>query len=116
MNNFLWNLVAGFPKKMGSFQAEDISLAMENLKNNWNSFKSTTICQMKTKELKHFADRYFNSREIEFAKSKNPKPNFGIRIGREYDVEQIDKLGKKIVPFFKKEITKISKLIDFILK
>jgi hypothetical protein len=115
MNNFLWNLVPGFPREMGSFQSEDIGSAISNFENNWNSFKKTTIFQMKSNELKHLADRNFNLKEIEYAENKNPKPNFAIRIGKDYDVELIDKLGKQIIPYFKKEISKINNLVEFIL-
>ena len=115
MNNFLGNLVPGFPMRMGSFHADDISSAIENFKNNWTNFRNTIIFQMKSSELKHLSDRSFNSKEIEYAKHKNPKPNFGIRIGKDYEPAQIDKLGKKIVPFFKNEISKIYKFVDFVL-
>jgi hypothetical protein len=69
---------------------------------------------MKTNVLKHYTDRYFNKKEIRYAANKNPKPNFAIRIGKRYEVTQIDKLRKKIVPHFKKEISKLNKLIDFL--
>ncbi len=114
MNNFLWNLVPGFPKKMGTFQAYDIISSTQNFEKNWIDFKDTTIFQMKSNVLKHFTDRYFDKKEIDFAKSKNPRPNFAIRIGRSYEAGQIDKMGKKIVPYFKKEISKLNKLIDFL--
>jgi hypothetical protein len=116
MNNFLWNLVPGFPKKMGTFQAEDITSAIKNFENDWINFKSTTIFQMKSNVLKHFTDRYFEDKEIQYASNKNPRPNFAIRIGRRYEAEKIDKLGKKIVPHFKKEISKFNKLIDFVIQ
>ena len=114
MNNFLWNLIPGFPKKMGTFQADEIISAIENFKKNWIDFRTTTIFQMKTNVLKHYTDRYYNDREISFAANKNPKPNFAIRIGKTYDVMKIDKLGKKVVQHFKNEISKLNKLIDFV--
>ena len=54
MNNFLWNLVPGFPKGMGTFQADDIVSAINNFKKDWIDFKSTTIYEMKTNLLKQF--------------------------------------------------------------
>ena len=114
MNNFLWNLVPGFPKKMGAFQADDIGSAINNFKKDWKNFKSTTIYEMKTNLLKHFSERSFDEKEITYAENRNPKPNFAIRIGRRYEAAEIDKLGKKVVPHFKKEISKLNKLIDFL--
>ena len=115
MNNFYWNLVAGFPKKMGSFKSDEIGTAINEFEKNWENLKSTIIFQMKSNELKHFSNRNFDDKEIEFAANKNPKPNFAIRIGKDYEPAQIDKLGKKIVPFFKNEISKIYKFVDFVL-
>jgi len=116
MDKFIWNLVPGFPKNMGTFQADDIVSAIKNFEKDWINFKNTTIFQMKSNVLKHFADKYFNEKEISFAENKNPRPNFAIRIGRRYEAEKIDKLGKKIVPHFKKEISKFNKLIDFVIQ
>jgi len=114
MDKFIWNLVPGFPKNMGTFQADDIVSAIKNFEKDWINFKNTTIFQMKSNVLKHFTDKYFNEKEISFAANRNPNPNFAIRIGRRYETEKIDKLGKKIVPHFKKEISKLNKLIDFV--
>lgn len=113
MNNFLWNLVPGFPKKMGTFQADDIISAINNFKNDWIDFKNTTIYEMKTNLLKHFSERFFDEKEIKYAENKNPKPNFAIRIGKRYEAAQIDSLGKKVVPHFKKEILKLKRSIEF---
>ena len=114
MNNFLWNLVPGFPKGMGTFQADDIVSAINNFKKDWIDFKSTTIYEMKTNLLKHFSERPFDEKEITYAENRNPKPNFAIRIGKRYETAEIDRLGKKVVPHFKKEISKLNKLIDFL--
>jgi hypothetical protein len=114
MDNFIWNLVPGFPKKMGTFNADDITFAIKNFEREWVNFKNTTIFQMKSNVLKHYTDRYFNDKEIGFAVNKNPKPHFAIRIGRKYNSANIENLGKKIVPHFKKEISKLNNLIDLL--
>jgi hypothetical protein len=104
--------VPGFPKNMGTFKTDEIISATENFRKDWDDFKNTTIYQMKTNILKHYADRYFNEKEINYAENKNPKPNFAIRIGKTYDASQINDLGKNVVSFFKKEIIKSKELID----
>jgi hypothetical protein len=114
MNNFLWNLVPGFPRKMGTFKAADIITAIKNFKEGWIDYKTTTLFQMESNVLKHYTGRFFEEKEIQYAENKNPKPNFAIRIGKRYEAAQIDKLGKKIVPYFKREISKFNKLIDFL--
>jgi len=114
MNNFIWNLVPGFPKQMGTFQAEGIISAIKNFQNDWTNFKKTILFQMDSRIIKTGAERFFEEKEINYAANKNPQPNFAIRIGKSYEASQIDKLGKKIVPFFKNEITKLNKLIDFL--
>ena len=45
MNNFLWNLVPGFPKKMGSFQSESIMASKKNFEKNWHDILNTTLFQ-----------------------------------------------------------------------
>lgn len=114
MNSFLWNLIPGFPKKMGTFQADEINSAIADINKNWEKLRTTIIYQMETKALKHDTDRYFNPKEISFAANKNSKPKFAIRIGKRYEPAQIEKLGKKIVPHFKKEIFKLKDLIDLL--
>ncbi len=64
--------------------------------------------------LRHSSGRFFNEKEINFAKQKNPKPNYSIRIEKRFPAEQIEQLGKKIVPFFKKEIVKLKKVAEFV--
>lgn len=114
MNNFLWNLIPGFPKRMATFKADEIMTAISNFKKEWENFRNTTIYQMKTNVLKHNSGRYFNENEINYAANRNPKPNFAIRIGKRYESAQIDTLGKKMVSHFKKEILKFNNLIDLL--
>ena len=71
---------------------------------------------MDSRIIKTRAERFFEEKDITYATNKNPQPNFAIRIGRRYETEKIDKLGKKIVPHFKKEISKFNKLIDFVIQ
>lgn len=54
--------------------------------------------------------------ELEFAKSNNPRPNLVIRIEKRYNAREIDKLGKNIFSFLKKEVLKLDKLIQFVKK
>ncbi len=70
---------------MGSFKSDEIGTAINEFEKNWENMKSTIIFQMKSNELKHFSNRNFDDKEIEFAANKNPKPNFAIRIGKDYE-------------------------------
>ncbi len=114
MNNFLWNLVPGFPQKMGSFQSESIMTYIKIFEKNWHNFLHTTLFQMKSNVLKHSTGRFFNEKEIDYAANRNPKPHFAIRIGKRYDPSQVHELGKEVVTFFKNEISKLNPLIDFV--
>jgi hypothetical protein len=59
--------------------------------------------------------RPFNAKELGYATSKNPNPNYAIRIEKRYSVKNIDQLGKKVVPFFEKEVLQLKKLLVFLV-
>jgi hypothetical protein len=57
---------------------------------------------MESGRIRHSSGRLFNKTEIDFAKGKNPKPNYAIRFGKQYSAKQMAKKQKGIVTFFKK--------------
>ena len=113
-NNFLWSVVPGFPKKMGEFTSEDIFSIINDFKKDWAKFRTTLIFEMNSGIQKHPSGRPFNEKEINYADMKNPNPHFAVRIEKRYPAENIDKLGKKVTIFFKKEIGTLKSLLMFL--
>jgi len=115
MNNFLWDIVPGFPIVMTSFKSIDIIKAIDEFDKQWISFRDTQIYQMKSGRKRHSSVRFFSEKEIEFASEKNKKPIYTIRILRQYPALQVAEAKKKIIPFFKKEILKLKPLIELVV-
>jgi len=114
-NHFIWNLVPGFPQKMGGFKAEDIFSAIDAFGKDWGKFKKTLLFKMESGMERNQSGRPFNAKELGYATSKNPNPNYAIRIEKRYSVKNIDQLGKKVVPFFEKEVLQLKKLLVFLV-
>jgi len=114
-NNFLWNLVPGFPKKMREFTSEDIFPVINAFNNDWAKFRTTLLFEMKSGIQKHPSGRLFKLKELKYADTKNPNPHFAVRIEKRYPAETIDKLGKNVTLFFKKEIRQLKKLLIFLV-
>ncbi len=115
MSNFVWNLIPGFPKDAGTFQAKKIFEEIRSFEKQWDNFKSTILYQMESGRIKHSSGRLFNETELSYARTKNPKPNYAFRFGWQYPVDQISKKKKKIVQFFKQEIVKLKPLAELIM-
>ena len=115
MNNFVWDLIPGFPKDARTFQAKEILEEIEVFEDQWDNFKSTILYQMESGRIKHPSGQLFNETELSYARTKNPKPNYAFRFGWQYPVDQISKKKKKIVQFFKQEIVKLKPLAELIM-
>ncbi|KKL70058.1 hypothetical protein LCGC14_2108710 [marine sediment metagenome] len=115
MSNFIWDLIPGFPKDAGTFQAKEILEEIEAFKKQWGNFKKTVLYQMESGRIKHPSGQLFNETELSYARTKNPKPNYAFRFGWQYPVDQISKKKKKIVQFFKQEIVKLKPLAELIM-
>jgi hypothetical protein len=114
-NSFIWNLVPGFPQKMGGFRAEDIFSDIEAFGKDWEKFRKTLLFKMVSGLERHQSGRPFNEKELKYATSKNPNPNYAIRIEKRYPAKNIDQLGKKVVPFFEKDVRELKKLLIFLI-
>ena len=115
MDHFIWNLVPGFPKSSGTFNSADILDELKIFESHWSDFKDTILYQMEAGHLKHSSDRVYTVKEIDFARKRNTRPNYVIRFGRQYPIDQVTKKKKKIVQFFKGEIVKLKPLAELIL-
>ena len=115
MNNFVWDLVPGFPVAMSNFRSRNVISAIDVFEKQWISFKNTKLFQMKSGMGRHSSGRFFNGKEIEFASAKNKKPIYAMRISRQYPAHQIADEKKKIILFFKKEISKLKPLIELVV-
>jgi len=114
-NNFLWNLVPGFPQKMEEFRAKDIFSAIDSFGKEWGKFKKTLLFKMASGMERHQSGRPFKEKELVYATSKNPNPNYAIRIEKRYSAKSIDQFGKKVAPFFEKEVRQLKKLLIFLV-
>ena len=113
MDHFIWNLVPGFPKNAGTFNSANILDEIKIFESHWGDFKGTILYQMESGHLKHSSGRMYNEKEIDFARKRNTRPNYVIRFGRQYSIDQIPK-KKKIIQFFKGEIVKLKPLAELI--
>ena len=100
---------------MGEFRGEDIFSAIDAFGKDWGKFKKTLLFKMGSGMERHQSGRPFNAKELAYATSKNPNPNYAIRIEKRYSAKNIDQLGKKVVPFFEKEVRQLKKLLIFFL-
>lgn len=114
MDNFVWDLVPGFPKDVGSFKSSEIIKEINSFENQWDDFRRTVLYQMESGRVKHASGRLFNEKELIFARN-NPRPNYAIRFGKQYSAEQMAAKEKKIVQFFKKQIAELKHLAELVL-
>lgn len=114
-NHFIWNLVPGFPQNMAKFRAEYLFSAIDNFEKDWEKFRKTLLFKMESGMERHASGRPFNRKELEYATSKNPNPNYAIRIEKRYSAKDIDKEGKNVVSFYAKEIRQLKKLLLFLI-
>jgi len=64
---------------------------------------------------RHQSGRPFKEKELVYATSKNPNPNYAIRIEKRYSAKSIDQFGKKVGPFIEKEVRQLKKLLIFLV-
>jgi len=116
MDHFIWHLVPGYPKRSGTFGSAAVQADIDEFQNHWEDFKGTTLYQMASGDLRHSSGRMFNDQEISFARERNPRPNFAIRFGQQYAVQQIPKKKNEVVRFFKNEILQMKPLVELVLR
>ena len=114
LSNFVWNLIPGFPKEMANVKSQDIISVKEHFEKGWGDYKNTVLYEMRSGIRRHPSGRFFNEKELEFARKNNPRPNYVIRITKSYPVDQIAGMKKKIIPFFKAEIMQLKEMAEFV--
>jgi len=115
MNNFVWDLVPGFPVPISIFKSRDIIRAIDLFEEQWANFKNTRLFQMKSGMIRHSSGRLYNEKEIAFAGAKNKKPIYAMRISKQYPAPQIAEKKKKISLFFKEEILKLKPIVELVV-
>ena len=113
-DNFVWNLLPGYPKSIASLDSNDVISDMANFQELWGDYRSTLQFEMKSGILKHLSGRFFSEKEIAFAGEKNTKPNYIIRIEKRYEVDELSNLKQKVVPVFKREISLMKDLVRLV--
>lgn len=114
-DNFIWNLIPGYPKEMSSFTAEDTLSTIKNFEQYWPDYTKTLFFQMKNGMLKHPSGRFFSEKELECAQRYNKKPNYIIRVEKRYSSDEVKKLKKSVTIFFKDEVLKLKKLVESVV-
>ncbi|MGH7456619.1 MAG: hypothetical protein ACRENG_35045, partial [bacterium] len=76
----------------------------------------TLLFEMKNDMRKHSTGQFFSEKELKFAQSRNPNPNYVIRIERRYSADEIEQLKDGIVTFLKAEVLKLRNLVESIVK
>jgi len=115
MDNFVWDLVPGFPVPMSIFKSRDIISAIDVFEEQWVNFKNTRLFQMKSGMIRHSSGRLYNAKEIEFASTKNKKPIYAMRISKQYPAPQIAEKKKRVFLFLKEEISKLKPLVELVV-
>ncbi len=115
MDNFVWDLVPGFPVPMSIFKSRDIISAIDVFEEQWGNFKNTRLFQMKSGMIRHSSGRLYNAKEIEFASTKNKKPIYAMRISKQYPAPQIAEKKKRVFLFLKEEISKLKPLVELVV-
>lgn len=115
MDNFVWDFIPGFPKDTEKFRLAEIFEEIQTFNKQWGNFRGTVLYKMESGMLRHSSGRLFNKTEMDFVSAKNPRPNYAIRFGRQYAIEEMVKKRKDIVTFFKKEIKKLKPLAELVL-
>ena len=114
MDRFSGICCQAFPKML---RLSILQIFLDEIKifeSHWDDFKGTILYQMESGHLKHSSGRMYNEKEIDFSRKRNTRPNYVIRFGRQYPIDQIPK-KKKIIQFFKGEIVKMKPLAELIL-
>jgi len=115
MNNFVWNLIPGYPKPASELKSDQIIASIDKFEKDWPDIRDTLLFQMRGGIIKRSSGRAFNEKEIKFTEKKNNKPTYAFRIEKRYPADQIGNMKKKLVSFFKKEILKLNKITAFML-
>ncbi|MBN1273437.1 MAG: hypothetical protein JXB26_14310 [Candidatus Aminicenantes bacterium] len=115
MNHFVWEPIPGFPKEFGAFEVGNIIKEIETFEKQWHSIRRTILYRMEVGKLSHSSGRIFNEKELDFARSNNPRPNYVFRFCRQYPVEMMIAKKKNIVQFMKQEIMKLKPLVELVL-
>jgi len=113
-DNFVWNLLPGYPKDITSLDSNDVLSDMASFQDLWSDYRHTLQFEMTSGVLKHASGRFFTEKEIAFAGEKNTKPNYIIRIEKRYEVHELSRLKRKVVSVFKKEISLMKDLVRLV--
>lgn len=113
-DNFVWSLIPGFPIKSKEISRAAILSSIDEINERWNDYKKTLIFQMEAGIIKHPSENPFSTKQIEFAKKRNPKPNFVIRIEKRYEAAALARQKKKIIKFFINELTQFNQIINLV--
>ena len=116
MDRFIWGVVPGFPKGADTLSCSEVITEIENFKNSWSSLKTSLLYEMETGRKRHPAGRLFNPTELDFARKKNPKPNFAIRFGAPYPADTIARKKRSVVGFMAKEIKALKRLVSVVVE
>jgi len=115
MDHFVWGLIPGFPKDSKTFNALNAVAEIEAFEKQWPNLHCTILYQMETGKIRHPSGRLYSDKELKHARGKNPKPNYAIRFGTLYSAGMIGAKQKKILPFFKKEISTLKPLAELVI-
>jgi hypothetical protein len=114
MDNFIWNLVPGYPKSVEELESSKIISGITGFEKGWPDVRNTLLYQMKAGMSRPASGGLFAGKEVAFAAKRNSKPVYAIRIAKHYPASLISDKKKKVATFFKREIEKLRKLVELV--
>lgn len=115
-DNFYWDLIFGYPKKLNEISFDELKNDLIFTKNNWENIKKTFLHKITNGDIRKADNNYFTEKEIEFTKVRNPNPNYAIRINKKYNSTEIDANRKGQIVFFANEIKKLINIIEILFR
>jgi hypothetical protein len=115
MNHFIWNPIPGFPLRADDAATRDVNAIINAFENQWKDVKHSLIYEMASGGMRHSSGRLFNRKEVAFATEKNPRPNYAIRIAKQYAPREIEKHKKSVVNLLSRDIAHFRPLAEFVL-
>jgi len=114
MDNFYWDLLYGYPKKLSEININELEDDIIMAQKSWEKIRNTFLYKIINGDIQKSDGNFYTEKEIEFVKTRNPSPNYVIRINKNYSSSEITTNKKSQLMFFANEIKKLEEIIALI--
>jgi hypothetical protein len=112
-DNFVWELVPGYPKPLNKYHSTDILLDIESISKSWDKIIHTFLYSMKTGIQRHQNGSKFSDAQIDHTEKSNPRPKFAIRINQRTGIECFEDM-KDPIAYYAIKIRKLLKIVEIL--